>query len=485
MNLNDWITFDGTVYARSSKPDPSGPPGELEIGKLNPERENRIRQQAGWPSVEPGTLNLKVDDRDVHMLATLKPKFSEFAPRYPDKYESIPKKRVGYWYYDATITARKGKKFCTPKKVLVRRAINPCKGVVEIIAPVNIREKWNIKDGHKLSIKVFTHADKADNVFVSKSGKPANIVDQYKGATAFLIMNGPSLKSIDRGPLKFVHTMCVNNGPKALMPKLRPNFWTCVDGPDKFLYTVWNDPTITKFAPKSARHKPLWNSDLDMPAGVTVDQCPNVIYYERNTHFKPDEYLTEDSVNWGNSKHNEDENGRKGCRSCMMAAIKILYLAGFRKIYLLGADFNMDENNHYAFDQGRKSSAVRNNQTTYKQLNWRFKRMKEHFKANGLEIYNCNPDSKLTAFDHVPYNDAIADALSHVHDWKHYVHGKLENTAGLYESKWFVCPDCRNNMRHSKDDIAAGKCQCRCGFKLTEKNRKKYLKDQTQGEIAS
>jgi len=485
MNLETWTSFEGTVYSRSSKPNASGPPGELEIGKLNPERENRIRQQSGWKEVEPGTLNLRVDNHDIHMLATLQPKFSEFAPRYPDEYASIPKKRIGYWYYDAEITSRKGKEFKTPKRVLLRRAINPCKGVIEVIAPVNIRKKWHIKDGDKLAIKAHTFAENCDSTFTTKGNKPANIVGQYHGATAFLIMNGPSLKTIDRGPLKFVHTMCVNNGPKALMPKLRPNFWTCVDGADKFLYTIWNDPTITKFAPTSARQKPLWNSDLDMPAGVTVDQCPNVIYYDRNTHFKPDEFLTEASVNWGNSKHNEDENGRKGCRSCMLAAIKLLYSCGFRRIYLLGADFNMDEKNHYAFNQDRKASAIRNNQTTYKQLDWRFKRMKQHFKDHGLEIYNCNPDSKLTAFEHVPYEKALEQALSHVHDWKLYVHGKLENTSGLYESKWYVCPDCRNNMRHSKDDIAAGKCKCQCGFALTEDNRKKYLKDQSQKDLAS
>ena len=125
------------------------------------------------------------------------------------------------------------------------------------------------------------------------------------------------------------------------------------------------------------------------------------------------------------------------------------------------------------------------NQTTYKQLDWRFKRMREHFKACGLEVYNCNPDSNLTAFEHVPFTDAIADALSYTHDWKAYTHGKLENTAGLYESKWYVCPDCNRSARHSKDDIQAGKCKCECGFEFTEDNRRKYLKDKSQGQIDS
>ena len=485
MELNEWIEFEGTVYARSSKENASGPPGETEIGLLNPERANRIRKGAGWTALEPGTLNLKVNDSDVHMLATLQPAFSEPAPAYPEKYASIPARRVGYWYYNAEITSRKGKKFRSPKPVLLRRAINPCKGVIEVLAPFSIRGKWGIKDGDKLAVRANTYTNNGDATFTTKSNLPANIVGQYKGGTAFLIMSGPSVKTIDRGPLKFVHTMCVNNGPKALMPKLRPSFWTCVDGADKFLYTTWADPTITKFAPKSARHKPLWNSDLDMPAGITVDQCPNVIYYERNTHFKPDEFLTEPSINWGNGKDHKDENKVSGCRSCMLAAIKILYLAGFRTIYLLGADFNMDEKNHYSFEQDRKSSAIRNNQKTYQQLDWRFNRMKKHFADNGLRVYNCNPDSKLTAFDHVPYDDALADALGYVHDWRAYVNGKLENTAGLYESKWYVCPTCSNSARHTKESIAAGNANCQCGFELTEKNRRKHLRDLTQKDLDS
>jgi hypothetical protein len=251
------------------------------------------------------------------------------------------------------------------------------------------------------------------------------------------------------------------------------------------MHTIWRDPTIMKFAPKSHKHKPLWDNDEKKPAGVTVNQCPNVVYYDRNTHFKPDKYLTEDSVNWGNSKHHKDKNGRKGCRSCMMAAIKILYMAGFRKIYLLGCDFNMSKTAHYSFPQGRKRSAIRNNTTSYKQLDWRFNEMRQHFADNGLDVYNCNPDSGLTAFDFVSYEDALTDALSHVSNWREYVNGNLEDTLGLYESKWYVCPDCADSARHTKDDIASGNVQCDCGFKLTEDNRRKHLRDKTQHGINS
>jgi hypothetical protein len=481
MQLEDWIQFEGTVYARSSKPGATGPPGEAEILQLNPERRTRILSESGWGDLCAGTLNLRIAERDVHMLATLEPLFVEPAPIYPEKYAGVPKKRIGYWYYRARVgkVRSNGKARRRRTHVIVRRAINPCKGVVEVLAPDKLREALNLKDGDKLSVKVVSKPARSAKVF------SRDVVDQYKGATAFLCVNGPSFKDINRGPLKFVHTMCVNNGPKALMPKLRPNFWTCVDGADKFLHTIWRDPTIMKFAPTSAKHKPLWNSDTDLPAGVSVNECPNVVYYERNTSFNPDKYLSEASVNWGNSKHNKDENGRSGCRSVMLAAIKILYLAGFRKIYLLGCDFNMDTENHYSFEQDRKPSAIKNNQSTYRQLDWRFNRMKEHFDNHGLQVFNCNPKSGLAAFPFKSYEDALDDALSYTVDWREYVEGREESTAGLYETKWYCCPECNASARYTKQLIKDGDARCVCGFKYSEKNRRKYLRDQSQRNIES
>jgi hypothetical protein len=483
MALNDWIEFDGTAYARSSKDGAKGPPGEAEILKLNPERQTRITTATGWKELEPGTLNLKVDEADVHALATLDPVIEEPPPVYPSKYANIPKKRVGYWYYRAQILSRKGKEFVNPKEVLVRRAVNPCKGVVEVLAPVNVRKKWHVKDGDKLRLKVLT-GSRDIGTFIDRYGKNVTIKGKHAGQAAFLVCNGPSLKTINRGPLKFVFTMCVNNGPKALMPKLRPNWHVSVDGPDKFLHTIWRDPTITKFARMPNRNKPLWNSDTDLPAGVTVADCPNVVFFDSNTEFNPDTFLDEDSVNWGNSKKHKVGKDKKGGRSVMLAALKILATAGFSRVYLVGCDFNMDEKNHYAFDQDRKASAIRGNQSTYDKLNWRFTKLRPKFEARGFNVYNCNPDSGLTAFDHVPYEDALADALRHTIDWREYVEGREENTAGLYESKWYVC-DCGKSARYTKDAIQSGSVTCGCGFNLTEENRRKYLRDKTQGNIDS
>ena len=76
-------------------------------------------------------------------------------------------------------------------------------------------------------------------------------------------------------------------------------------------------------------------------------------------------------------------------------------------------------------------------------------------------------------------------ALGFVHDSQAYMRGRLENTLGLYETKWYVCPDCHRNQRLSKEDCAEGKAKCACGRVITEDDRRKYVKDRTQQEVCS
>ena len=76
---------------------------------------------------------------------------------------------------------------------------------------------------------------------------------------------------------------------------------------------------------------------------------PNVWYYKRNDYFKPDEYLSEPTVNWGNHQKTVDKLGCGGSRSVMLAAFRLLYYLGFKTIVLVGADFKMAPDRKYAF----------------------------------------------------------------------------------------------------------------------------------------
>ena len=145
------LTFEGVVHFRSSVAPGIGPPGEAHVLALNPERETRILACTGWDRLEPGSLNLTVEQRVLDGLAKLTPSLVEDAGtiRYPAPYERIPLKRMAYWYYLATLKA--------PQRsvaVLVRRAQVPVPGRVELYAPLHLAKALSLSVGTKVRVDV-------------------------------------------------------------------------------------------------------------------------------------------------------------------------------------------------------------------------------------------------------------------------------------------------------------------------------------------
>ena len=70
-----------TVAGRVLPPRRSAAPHELEIHGLNPLREKRIREKMDWKRLEPGSLNLRVDDKTVDRLMRVK----EVIYEHPDE----------------------------------------------------------------------------------------------------------------------------------------------------------------------------------------------------------------------------------------------------------------------------------------------------------------------------------------------------------------------------------------------------------------
>lgn len=268
-------------------------------------------------------------------------------------------------------------------------------------------------------------------IFTRESSQ-VNLIGHYRGRAAFMICNGPSLVSgrYDLTLLKKpgVITYGINNGPKTV----RPNFWTCVDDPKRFLKSIWLDPTICKIVPHAHAEKPLFDSekwtDLEMPSLLTnkmqrvlVGDCPNVLYFHRNSKFMADRFLEEDTINWGNAA----EYG--GGRSVMLPTLRMLHLLGFRKVFMLGADFKMSENYTYHFDEQRNKGAVRGNMSTYDRMkNEYFPALKPIFDEEGFEVYNCTEGSELKTFPFVKYEDAIQYCMEPLGDLVN------ERTWGLY-----------------------------------------------------
>jgi hypothetical protein len=206
--------------------------------------------------------------------------------------------------------------------------------------------------------------------------------------------------------------------------------WVSVDNPANWIRSIWLDPLIQKFVPICHTQKTIFNSDAWTMMDTKVCDCPNVLYYKRNEHFKADQFLWEDTFNWGNHK----KHG--GGRSIMLVAIRMLYYLGFRTINLLGVDFEMkDGQANYSFDQHRHKSSINGNNSTYQLLVKRFTALMPYFEQEGLKIFNCNPDSALKVFPHKPYEQAVTDALKEMGDGV-IIDLAEERTEGLYDREY-------------------------------------------------
>jgi len=268
--------------------------------------------------------------------------------------------------------------------------------------------------------------------FFTRESAVLPIVGMYRGASAFLLCSGPSFATLDKNLLKTpgVWTMATNNASTSF----KANASVTVDDPCRFNASMWLNPSITKFIPCSHFEKPLWDNRLLADKGqqdkgqqwclsnIVVGDCPSVVGYRRNEKFVPERFLYEDTINWG------DHKKWGGGRSVMLAALRILFLLGFRKVYLLGVDFYMSGDKKYHFDEERTPSAIRGNMSTYEKLMDRFAKLQPFFLAENFIVKNCNPESRLTAFPFMKYEDAIKEATAVIGDTT------KEQTSGMYTS---------------------------------------------------
>jgi hypothetical protein len=258
---------------------------------------------------------------------------------------------------------------------------------------------WN---GFRGTGEIVSNQIRHTPMFFRENGMNLDLVDLHAGRSLFLVLNGPSLTGFDWARLKQpgICTFGINNGAHLL----RPNFWTSVDDPSRFMESIWRDPTITKFVPMSHFQKPIWDRERNTFSRELVRSFPNVVGYRRNEAFSPDKWLIEDTINWGN------HSKRGGGRSVMLASLRIAFLLGFRKVYLLGCDFYMDETKHYWFPEQRSANAISNNTNSYSLMRGFFNRLQPKFLEAGFEVFNCNPQSGLESFPFADLEEALGSA---------------------------------------------------------------------------
>jgi hypothetical protein len=229
-----------------------------------------------------------------------------------------------------------------------------------------------------------------------------------------------------------------------------------VDEPQRFTMSLWLDPSIQKFIPVESFKKPIFDNRLVLDeagkenqlwqlSDLTPGDCPNVIGYQRNDRFNAETFLAEKTLNWGNHQnfclcgHGARVNRWDSCPKCgrrdafggrtvMLPALKVLYLLGFRTVYLLGVDFEMSSEKKYSFDEERHQGAINCNNSTYSKMRQWFSQLRPYFEAAKFNVINTNLDSKLDAFDKLSFEAAIKDATEHIGIVER------ERTRGMYAS---------------------------------------------------
>jgi len=307
--------------------------------------------------------------------------------------------------------------------------------------------------------------------FTSFDEQPLNICNWYRGCHGFLIVNGPSLRDVDKRKLARpgLLTMGVNNGPSVF----RPNLWVMGDDVKSFIRSIWLDPKILKFVPSAKKKHKLFDNDAWRELDVMVKDCPGMVYFERGEIFRPEQFLTEDDIHWGSHSYrcvcgwaskDQKKPKDKKCPSCgevdrfgtrmvLFLAIKIMYALGVRTLNIVGADFHMAKDHTYAFDQKRHSGSVRNNNKYYEEANRRFDVLQPIFLKAGFSVFNCYEDSGLKSFPYKSVDDAIRDATEQLPPAKLDQYGVWvcdENTKDLYDRKH----DEQNGITRSGNTLA-------------------------------
>ncbi len=265
--------------------------------------------------------------------------------------------------------------------------------------------------------------------FINAAGTPLPLENHYRGAHAFLIGGGPSLSDYDLQPLGRRWSMTLNNAGKTF----RGNANCTLDLPSSFSLSTWLDPTIMKFMPARHFSATLWdNRCLDatqrwQPSALTPADCPNVLGFRRSATFDASRWLHEEKINCG-------QRGGLGGLSVLVAALRILFVLGFRRVYLLGVDFHMSEGRPYHFAEQRDAVEVSINQQSYEKQQKMLSELQPFFLGAGYVVKNCNPKSLLTAFPQLDYREALAESGAALGDVA------AERTLGMYDPKKQASP---------------------------------------------
>lgn len=263
-------------------------------------------------------------------------------------------------------------------------------------------------------------------MIINRAGEFVDLAWLLDGSTAFAVLGGPSLASLDLEQLRRrgVLIFSTNNCPAALPAGIRPHVWLHTDPTHKFSDQLWRDPAVLKFSPanewRAATHVPRPTNakpkgirrrtqagNLEFLPGIAARNMPNCFGYSRNSTFDPANWLWEPSINRGNDKQSAATNGWPHCINTMFSLLRLAFYLGVKRLYLLGCDFVMRPTRPYAFDQGKHAKGCEGNNLHYAAMCVMFDALRPHLDAFGFEVINATAGSGCWSFPRISFDDAL------------------------------------------------------------------------------
>ena len=253
-------------------------------------------------------------------------------------------------------------------------------------------------------------------VLYTSAGESMDLQNHYFGEALFITLGGPSLVKEDLAALRAsgVMTMGVNN----TWSIYRPDLWVSIDPASTFLPNGWADPRILKLVPCSQRRTHLRRREPNgefVKLGRTPGKSPNTFFFNPHAGFEPANFLDHPRIEIGSPGTSRDGLGFKGQRSVFLAAIRFAVYFGFKRVYLLGADFHMADPGEpqYATGEEKGVGGVVHNNRTYRALNARMEALGPYLTAQGVSVVNLTTDSGLTCLPSEGLHGALErEALS-------------------------------------------------------------------------
>ncbi len=240
---------------------------------------------------------------------------------------------------------------------------------------------------------------------------------------AFLVCGGPSINESDYMRLneRGIFSIGINNVAGQVPCKA----FVCSDPPMKFSHSIFYDPNIMKFLPtpklsggranirRKVKHDDGRVEFQKMPHKSS--EMPNVWGFERRSWLALDDtWFLHPAAAWGN----QDKGIVRGLATkdtkvamTMLLGLRILQYLGIRRIFLFGVDFYMDPerdvDQNYSFGEFRNAGEVSSNNKHFRLMNDNLIKLRPVFERFGFYTYNCNPLSRLSAFEHVPFDKAV------------------------------------------------------------------------------